>query len=418
MPAPFVTRRTAVRVGCEVVAVVLWPAQFALCLVLPLLPLVAVVVADLERDRARRCGEDVAPYHRAAGSWGAWIRTRIRDRGVWTHDVPVTLGSLLLGAVALFVTMFGVLAGLILLASPVFWHGWGIGVSVGTWTVADAFQAWLAVPFGVVALVLTLWALLLVSMCRDVALRVLGGDERARMERELGVVRTSRASILEAFEAERRRIERDLHDGAQQDLVALTITLGLLEHRLDGLEATGDAQVRELVTRAHAQADRSLVRLRETVRGIHPRELTDHGLAAALGELGDRSPLDVRVSVTGDDARLPSPVAGALYFVAAEALTNVARHAGVEAAVLRLDISEARARIDIEDRGGGGAVVGDGTGLAGLRERLRGLDGELTLRSARGEGTTVTARVPLDGPGTRPPTASSGPAADGATLGP
>lgn len=400
MPTSPAPRRTGRRVVFELVAATLWPLQFALCVILPLLPLVAVVVAELERDRAHRCGEDVAPYHRAAGSWGVWMRARLRDRGVWLHDVPMTLGSLLLGLLSLLVAVVGVVGGLVLIASPAFWFLRGIGVMVGPWTVSSGVEAWVAVPLGVVFLVLTAWALALLSLCRDVALRVLGGDERVRLERELGAVRTSRASILEAFEAERRRIERDLHDGAQQELVALTITLGLLEHRAAGLDTSEAAGLRELARRAHEQADRSLVRLRETVHGIHPRELTDHGLAAAVGELATRSPLDVQVDVAGDDSDLPSPVAGALYFVVAEALTNVARHAGAQEASVRVDVAGDRARVEVRDSGRGGAVfaegAGRGTGLAGLRERVRGLGGELTVDSRAGRGTTVVAALPLE----------------------
>lgn len=369
----------------------------------PLLPVTATVVADLERDRARHCGQDVAPYRRTAGSWGAWIGARVRDRGVWRHDVPITLGSVALGFADIVVATLGLTAGFVMVAAPGFWYAWDVGVAVGPWTADQAWEAWLAVPLGLAVLVVTWWSLILISLARDVALRVLGGDEQARLERELGLVRTSRASILEAFEAERRRIERDLHDGAQQDLVALTITLGLLEHTAADLDSPGSSRVRELAARAHAQADRSLVRLRETVHGIHPRELTDHGLAAALTELAARSPLDVEVSTIGDDAGVPSPIAGALYFVVAEALTNVVRHSGADSARVLLEVTSTQVRVEISDTGRGGAVLGDepgrGTGLAGLRERVRGLGGELTVDSPDGRGTTVVAAAPLPRPG-------------------
>lgn len=395
----------ATRVALELLAAVLWPFQVALAVVLPLLPVTAAIVADLERLRASTCGEEVRPHHLAAGSWRSWVSTRIRGRGVWRHDVPVLLASLVLGLVGLVVAVLGVVGGVVLLAAPGLWEVYGIGVTVGPWTVGGRVEAWLATVLGVVFLVLTWWLLTLVSFARDTALRLLDDEDRQRLEHELGSVRTSRASMLEAFESERRRIERDLHDGAQQDLTALSITLGLLEHHAESL--TDGARVAELAARAHEQADRALVRLRETVHGIHPRELTDHGFVTALDELADRSPLTVVRDHTGDDAGLPSPVSGALYFVVAEALTNVVRHAGVDRARLHTAITPHQVRVVVADDGCGGAVLGpepdpeggagagSGTGLAGLRERVRALGGELVVTSPPGGGTTVMAVAPV-----------------------
>lgn len=202
--------------------------------------------------------------------------------------------------------------------------------------------------------------------------------------------------MLEAFDAERRRIERDLHDGAQQDLVALSITLGMLEHTVSSVDGPGQERVRDLARRAHEQAERSLVRLRETVHGIHPRELTDLGFLAALRTLADRSPLAVELRGSGDDGQVPAAVAGALYFVVAEAMTNVSVHSGVDRALVEVTVGPQEVRVTIRDEGRGGATLdAAGTGLAGLRERVRTLGGDLEVNSPAGAGTTVTAVAPM-----------------------
>lgn len=387
-------RRPVLRVAMELLAALAWPIVLVGIVLLPLAPLTAVVVAEAERWRARECGDDAVTLH-PAGDAMAWALRRAGSAALWRSDAPITLVSLVLGPVSGLVALLGGTGGAVLVAAPAF-LAYGVAVNVGPWVADSPLTAWSMVPVGLLALVATAALLLLVSAGRDAAVRALGGQEAQRLTRELGSVRTSRASMLAAFDAERHRIERDLHDGAQQDLVALSITLGLLEHASADLPGGAAGRIRDLARRAHDQADRSLVRLRETVHGIHPRELTDLGLVAALRGLAARSPLQVGLTSTGDDAGVPKAVAAAVYFVVAEALTNVSVHAGVDRARVDVAVTGDQVRVTIGDRGRGGAALGDsGTGLAGLRERVRTLGGELVVDSPAGGGTEVTAVVPL-----------------------
>jgi signal transduction histidine kinase len=197
----------------------------------------------------------------------------------------------------------------------------------------------------------------------------------------------SRARIVEAADDARRRIERDLHDGAQQRLVALAVSLQLVARSAEPATAMAlQGCIEDLRT--------ALAELRELARGLHPVVLTERGLPAALQGLAARSP--VPVALDADLAgRLPPAHEAALYFVAAEALTNVAKYAKASAAEVTLHGDDRWAEIAVADDGVGGARAEDGTGLRGLADRVEALGGRLTLASARGHGTTVRARVPI-----------------------
>jgi signal transduction histidine kinase len=215
--------------------------------------------------------------------------------------------------------------------------------------------------------------------------------ENERLEAELRAkideVRASRARLLEVGMSERRRIERDLHDGAQQRLVALSLTLGLALQRID------DDSARDLVQEAHTEAVAALAELRELARGIHPAVLSDRGLQAALRSLADRAPVLVEIAELPDD-RLPPAVEAASYFVVAEALANMAKHAEATHAVVEVRRVNGHARIVVRDDGHGGADPERGSGLRGLAYRVSALDGRLAVDSPQGEGTTVTAEIP------------------------
>ena len=197
----------------------------------------------------------------------------------------------------------------------------------------------------------------------------------------------SRARIVEATYAARRRIERDLHDGAQQRLVALALSLGLVARSAEPATATALARCIE-------ELQAALAELRELARGLHPVVLTERGLVAALQSLAALAPVPVVLNTEFDD-RLPSAHEAALYFVAAEALTNVAKYANASTANVTLQIDDGWAEISIADDGVGGARTEDGTGLRGLCDRVEALGGRLTLASPTAEGTTVRARIPL-----------------------
>jgi len=210
--------------------------------------------------------------------------------------------------------------------------------------------------------------------------------ERKRAEQEL---RASRARIVQATDAERRRLERDLHDGAQQRLVALLLSLRVIRSRVEG----EPADAARLIDEAIEELAGATSELRELARGIHPAILTDRGLAAALKALAARAPLPVEVDSDVTD-RLPAPVEAALYFVAAEALTNVARYANATRAEVRVRRAAALVTVDVSDDGIGGADPSSGSGLRGLSDRIAALDGVIEVTSPPGDGTVVKAAIP------------------------
>jgi signal transduction histidine kinase len=218
--------------------------------------------------------------------------------------------------------------------------------------------------------------------------------ENERLDAELRAkvdeLRASRTRILEATLAERRRLERDLHDGAQQRLVSVALSLRLIQDRLkdDGVGA------RELLSSAGGELDAALDELRELARGIHPAVLSDRGLDAALEALASRAPLPVELDARVRE-RLPEPVELAAYFVIAEALTNVAKYANASRATVRAVRHDGRLTVEVSDDGVGGADPSNGSGLRGLADRLAALDGTLELRSAGGCGTVLRADIPL-----------------------
>jgi signal transduction histidine kinase len=216
--------------------------------------------------------------------------------------------------------------------------------------------------------------------------------ENARLQAELRArleeLRGSRARIVEAAQGERQRLERNLHDGAQQRLVAISLELGRLETRVGGDPAT-----MELVERAKREATESLRELRELARGIHPALVTDHGLTVALEALVARSaiPIDLDIQL---DRRLPEAFEVAAYYVVAEGITNVAKYAGATTTRVTVRRSGGRAVVEVIDDGVGGADTRGGSGLRGLADRLEALGGRLRVWSPNGGGTRVRAEMP------------------------
>jgi signal transduction histidine kinase len=212
----------------------------------------------------------------------------------------------------------------------------------------------------------------------------LSAELRARVEE----LRASRARLVEAGDNERRRLERDLHDGAQSRLVALAMKLRLARRKADG-----QPEVAALLDESSADLQESLDELRELARGIHPAVLSDRGLGPALRSLVDRAPLPVELA--GDPPEdLPPPVATAVYFVVAEALTNVAKYARAHEAVVRVERASGRVIVEVADDGIGGAQLDRGSGLRGLSDRVAALDGRLELDSPPGSGTRLRVELP------------------------
>jgi signal transduction histidine kinase len=211
----------------------------------------------------------------------------------------------------------------------------------------------------------------------------------AELRAHIEELRASRARLVRTADGERRRIERDLHDGAQQRLVALALSLRLARSELE----RDPAAAAETLARAQDELAEATAELRELARGIHPALLSDRGLEAAVDALAGRAPVPVEVASMPRE-RLPAPVEAAAYFVVAEALTNVARYSEASRAEVRVARDDGHVTVEVADDGVGGADPDGGSGLRGLADRVAALDGRLDVTSASGSGTTVRAVIP------------------------
>jgi signal transduction histidine kinase len=194
---------------------------------------------------------------------------------------------------------------------------------------------------------------------------------------------------VEVADAERRRIERDLHDGAQQRLVAISLSLALARRRF-----ASDAAVSAVLEQTNAELAGALAELRELARGIHPAVLTERGLGAALEALISRAPVPVDL-VGAPSARLPTGIEAAAYYLVAEALTNVAKYADASSAQVSVTRSDGVVVVEVADDGIGGADPSRGSGLRGLVDRVEALDGRLDVESPAGVGTRICATIPV-----------------------
>jgi signal transduction histidine kinase len=211
----------------------------------------------------------------------------------------------------------------------------------------------------------------------------------AELQESLAELRASRARIVEAGDAARRRIERDLHDGAQSRLVAVSLLLRSARTRADS-----DDDLAALLDQAQEELQTSMKELRELARGIHPIVLTDRGLEPALRVVISRAPVPVTLEIDAAE-RLPPPVETAAYFVVSEALANVAKYARASQASVAVRRSNGRVTVEVADDGIGGANATSGSGLRGLADRVAALDGTLSLDSPKGRGTRLRAEIPL-----------------------
>ncbi|MFF8432232.1 histidine kinase [Streptomyces sp. NPDC016566] len=221
---------------------------------------------------------------------------------------------------------------------------------------------------------------------------LLGPSRTEKLARRVADLAESRAGVLDAADAERRRIERDLHDGAQQRLVSLAVNLGLARSTLGDLPE----YARKVIDEAHREAKEAIAELNNLVRGLHPAVLEDRGLDAALSGVAARLPIPVRVAVALPQR--PSPTVEAVaYFVVSEALTNVVKHAQATRADVTVERIGETLLVVVADDGAGGAdlaAVGGGTGLAGLAKRVASVDGTFSCRSPAGGPTVITVELP------------------------
>jgi signal transduction histidine kinase len=352
-------------------------------------------IAETERWRARRfLGLDVESPYRPIEAGGLLSRVfeprvvweRVKDPAVW-RDLAYLLLVFFPLAIATFciaVTAWAV--GLGLVALP-FYYWTGAGPELGQSHRIDTLpEALGAFAVGLAVILVLPWILGLLAAAHGWTVRSLLGPRTSERVEELTRQRTE---AVDAAVAERRRIERDLHDGAQQRLTALAIDLGRARAKLD----SDPEAARELVEHAHEDAKLALSELRNLARGIHPAILTDRGLDAALSALAAKSPVPVEISVEIPE-RPSAAIESTAYFVVAEALTNSAKHAAASRLRVRVWKHGTMLVVEVHDDGVGGAHLEPGGGLEGLTTRVATVDGTLSISSPDGGPTVVRAELP------------------------
>ncbi|WP_405008983.1 sensor domain-containing protein [Kitasatospora sp. NBC_01539] len=317
----------------------------------------------------------------------AWLRLRYREQATWRELGFAVLAAFVLWPVDLVVVGCTLaVPGYLIAALPLLLAD-GDQVNVlKLWQVHSPWAAGALTVAGFAALALAGYPLTLAAVGRAALARNVLAP--AGQELRIGELVSSRARLVDAFEAERRRIERDLHDGAQQRLVALAMALGLAR-----LDAEPGSALAERLADAHREAGHVLAELRELINGIHPQVLTDHGLPDACTDAADRSPVPVEVGFELP-GRLPPAVESAGYFAVSEALANIAKHSGAGSARVDGRHTGGLLVIEVSDDGRGGADPALGSGLTGLADRVSVLDGTLLLSSPPGGPTLLRMEIP------------------------
>ena len=323
-----------------------------------------------------------APYRPdpQGARWWKRVSARLADPATW-KDLAFLLLQLPLGIVSFSIAVAVIGGGVRLLFAPAFPEPF----DVADWVVIAA------VPLGALILLLGIPGLnALGRLYGWFAGLLLGSNADPVLTAQVHELEDARSRIIAAADAERRRIERDLHDGAQQRLVALALNLRMAEQRAEA----GDPGAAELVRQAGEEANLALKELRDLARGIHPAILTNRGLPAALEDLASRATVPVEVVATPDE-RLPDPVEAAAYFVVSECLANIGKHAEATSATVAARSVDGRLIVEVADDGRGGASLDGGSGVQGLLDRVGALGGTLTVESPPGAGTRVIAEIPL-----------------------
>ena len=353
-------------------------------------PLVAIPLGAVERARLGIADpRPIATAHTPAGADPiAWLRVRYTEGATWREvlygcflAVVVPFAYATLGLLALIDVAFVATPIVASLVSPRVLH-W----QLATFEITGAWQSVPIAALGLVLLPALGYLTGLLAAGQAATARTLLG---LRSDAELREVSRSRQRLVDAFDAERRRIERDLHDGAQHRLTSLTLQLGVA--RLD-LPAASPAA--EPLGKAHEQAKELMVVLRELIHGIRPQTLIELGLPAALRELAAQSPVDVAVTVGEGVGRASQGAEGTAYFVASEALVNAARHGAAARVEMHLSRDGDALILEIRDDGLGGADPAGGTGLTGLADRVAAVGGRLLLASPPGGPTLIRAELP------------------------
>lgn len=341
--------------------------------ILASITLIGVPVADVERRRLRLIDLDPAPNPHAKPAQPGiknWVRTRIHEQVTWRELGFTALSVLGLWWVDLLVLLFAFGTPFILIRSAVLDSTvWPLAI-IGTILIPTA-------PF-----IITVWA-----AAHGAFSRAILAPRDAELGQQLTEVKQSRERLVAAFDTERTRIERDLHDGPQQRLASLRLTLGMMQ-----LDAPAGSPVAEQLEQAQEQASAALTELRDVARGVRPQALSDHGLARALSDIGSRFaiPVDVHASIP----RLSRHIELTAYYVAAELLSNIAKHSDATHVEVQASVHNDLFTLAVSDDGRGGADAKAGDGLTGLADRLAVVDGRLRVSSPQGGPTLVIAEIP------------------------
>jgi signal transduction histidine kinase len=355
------------------------------------------VVARIERWRVTLGSPDrlrAHPYRPLRGGVLAILRAEFADESRW-RDVLYVGVNFPLAIIEFLVVLFGWALTLWWLTTP-FWYDAGRGGSLPDFLGALAGHDPPVIAFRILvglALLPVVASLsqLVVTLHRGLVAGLICTSESRELRRQVETLKESRSAIIDVEASELHRIERDLHDGAQQRLVMLTLDLGLASERID----SDPAAARQLVLEGQEQARQALAEIRNLVRGIAPSILIDRGLVPALSSIAGRGPVPTSVrSELPPGERPPAAVERAAYFVVAEALANVAKHSGARSCEVRCRKEGERLVVEVWDDGAGGASVVPGGGLAGLAGRVEGVDGSLTVTSPIGGPTLVRAELP------------------------
>ncbi|MEV5747185.1 sensor domain-containing protein [Actinoallomurus sp. NPDC052308] len=384
----------AVLLSVSVGTLVIWVGVLGLALTMVLWRGAAV----LERRLARLAfGVDVPSPYRALPAGNNLLRkwkAMAADPATW-KDLVYLLLAFPIGIAEFVISMVLWTATISLVTMPI-WITQNRGGYIVVTLAGHDF--WLdgpvstlpAVPLGIGVLVLAMYAVRIVGAAHGAIARyLLGPNETQALRARTAQLRASRARGVDAAEAERRRIERDLHDGAQQQLLAVAMDLGRARAKLE----TDPVAAQELLQQAHAGAKEAIAELRNLARGIYPAILTDRGLDAAISAVAARAPMPVEVEIDLP-TRPPAAVESIAYFIVSEALTNVAKYARATQAAVRVARDQTWVVVEISDNGVGGAEATPGGGLAGLADRAAGIDGILTVNSPRGGPTVIRADLP------------------------
>ncbi|WP_031067998.1 sensor histidine kinase [Streptomyces sp. NRRL WC-3742] len=384
--SPGVWRDTRFTAAGIPLAVPVWTAVLSPDTVLPVLALMltcARLLTAAQRGRLRALyGVEVPPPSASL----TWRIGPLRLGLNWRQFVHHLLVGPVLAAGALGVVY---LWGVALTLTTLYAWVWLLPADAGVRHDLAGLDV-LLVVVGVVLIVVTPWLTAALAWLEVFAAQKLLGPNRAEaLERRVEEIAESRAGLVDAVDAERRRIERDLHDGAQQRLTSLAMNLGLAKRTLKDVPP----EVMQVIEDAHAEAQAAIDELRDLVRGLHPAVLEDRGLDAALSGIAARAPLPVRLDVELSE-RIAPTVEAVAYFTVSEALTNVAKHARAASVDVSVRTDGGRLRLVISDDGVGGADASRGTGLTGLRKRAASVDGTLSVVSPLGGPTTISVELP------------------------